>query len=106
MSEVSGKMTDSWSPSSAIRREAVISFPHVAVDTVVYQFRDYYQDPEHNTVRTRSQWERKFLSWCARREGQWHSEHVDQGGVEYDPVTGMPTHPRPIQYAPRKEEEG
>lgn len=104
MSEVSGKMTDSWTPSPSIRKQAISSFPHVTVDSVTYQFRDYYQDPTHNQVRTRGEWDRKFLSWCSRREERWIDDHRDQT-VEYDDVTGMPKHPKPIQYAPRKEEE-
>lgn len=101
MSEVSGKMTDSWSPTPAIRREAIISFPHVSVDTVVYEFRDYYQHLEHNQVRTRSAWERTFLSWCARREGKYLTDRLDRP-VEYDDVTGMPKNPKPMRF---KEEE-
>jgi len=107
VSEVSGRMTDSWSPSSSSRREAVVAFPHVNVDAVIYQFRDYYQDPAHNVVLTRSGWDRKFKAWCSRREEAWHASRLtsredQKEGRRFDEVTGMPVNPKPIDYAPRE----
>lgn len=103
MNEVSGRMTDSWSPSSLVRREAIVKFPHCHVDTVIYQFRDYYQDPSHNVVLQRSAWDRKFLAWCSRREEAWLAARQDheekkERGVVFDDVTGLPRNPRPITY--------
>lgn len=84
-----------------------MAFPHVNVDAVIYQFRDYYQDPTHNVVLTRSGWDRKFKAWCSRREETWHSDRLLEQekrtqGVRFDDVTGMPLNPKPIIYAPRE----
>jgi hypothetical protein len=92
-------MTDSWSPSPQARQEAASSFPHVAVDAVVYQFRAYFQDPTKNAVRSRGEWDRRFMAWCARREEQWFADHHHADEEEkWDPVTGMPKNPKPVRF--------
>lgn len=98
-SETSGRMTDSWTPSPTIKQEALSSFPHVAVAAVVFQFRAYYQDPTRNAVKGRGEWDRVFLSWCARREERWFADHHHADEEEkWDPVTGMPTKPKPMRF--------
>jgi hypothetical protein len=84
----------------------VVAFPHCQVDTVIYQFRDYYQDPSHNLVLARSGWDRKFLAWCSRREEQWRTaqqEKEEGGNAVFDDVTGLPRNPKPITYREEKE---
>lgn len=108
VSEVSGRMTDSWSPSPSVLAVVAAECPHVAHAMVVFQFRDYFQDPSRSqTVLTQREWDRKFLSWCSRREEAWVDANLrreEEGKeVKFDEVTGMPLNPKPLIYAPKEE---
>jgi hypothetical protein len=98
MVEKIGRMTDSWRPSDSLLHELPSSTPHVHHHLELALFRDYYQDPNRETlILSQAAWDRKFRSWCARAERKWLDEHDDKK-VRFDEVTGLPINPKKANY--------
>lgn len=92
--ERQGQMTTSWRPMPSTKHAVQESCPNINYVREVHAFMDWHIGKGDGRVATQSQWDALFRNWCARKQTEWEKEHPDNG-MDADPVTGMPLHPRP-----------
>ena len=87
-------MTTSWRPTPSTKRSIQETCPDINYVRECHAFMDWHIGKGDGRVATQSSWDALFRNWCARKQTEWERDHP-HGGVEADPVTGMPVNPRP-----------